>query len=515
MSANRSATPVCQGECMGLEIIINVARVETRVAVLDRKVLTDLYIDRAKQRDYVGNVYKGKVVKVLPGLQAAFVDIGQDKAAFIHVSELTGGIGSDETLLELEDKAVEVPKPKRHASKPIEELLEESQELVVQVVKGPIGTKGSRVTSYVSLPGRYLVFLPHVDHIGISRRIENDEERARLKQLMLKLRKPGSGYIVRTVSEGVTDDELRSDVEFLQATWEEIQEKKTRLKAPALLHNDLDLVFRTVRDHFTKEVQHLWVDSKTEYEAIREFVGRYLPELLPRIHLYTKDEPIFDHFDLESEIAKATARKVWLKSGGHIVVDHTEAMTVIDVNTGRFVGKRDQEETILRNNLEAVKEIAYQIKLRGIGGIIIVDFIDMEREKNREKVYQALVDAMAGDKARTRISRVSDLGLVEISRERVREDLLRTMSEPCHYCEGRGYTKSPTTVVYEIFRELRRIGRLPDEQKIVIGVHPGVAELLYEEERHGVEDLEREQGTKIIVNADQTLHLEQYDIVVL
>ena len=297
---------------MGLEIIINVAREETRVAVLDRKVLTDLYIDRAKQRDYVGNVYKGKVVKVLPGLQAAFVDIGQDKAAFIHVSELTGGIGSDETLLELEDKAVEVPKPKRHASKPIEQLLEEGQELVVQVVKGPIGTKGSRVTSYISLPGRYLVFLPHVDHIGISRRIENDEERARLKQLMLKLRKPGSGYIVRTVSEGVTDDELRSDVEFLQATWEEIQEKKTRLKAPALLHNDLDLVFRTVRDHFTKEVQHLWVDSKPEYEAVREFVGRYLPELLPRIHLYTKDEPIFDHFDLESEIAKATARKVWL-----------------------------------------------------------------------------------------------------------------------------------------------------------------------------------------------------------
>src|SRR2546426_1020378 len=228
---------------MGLEIIINVAREETRVAVLDRKVLTDLYIDRVKHRDYVGNVYKGKVVKVLPGLQAAFIDI--------------------------------------------------------------------------------------------SRRIEKDEERARLKQLMLKLRKPGSGYIVRTVSEGVTDDELRSDVEFLQATWEEIQEKKTRLKAPALLHNDLDLVFRTVRDHFTKEVQHLWVDSKPQYEAVREFVGRYLPELLPRIHLYTKDQPIFDHFDLESEIAKATARKVWLKSGGHIVIDHTEAMTVIDVNTDR------------------------------------------------------------------------------------------------------------------------------------------------------------------------------------
>ncbi|TSA04320.1 MAG: S1 RNA-binding domain-containing protein, partial [Nitrospiraceae bacterium] len=240
---------------MGLEIIINVAREETRVAVLDRKILTDLYIDRVKQRDFVGNVYKGKVVKVLPGLQAAFVEIGQDKAAFMHVSELAGGIGAEDTLLEEDEKASEVPKPKRHSAKPIEDLLDEGQELMVQVTKGPIGTKGSRVTSYVSLPGRFLVFLPHVEHIGISRRIGSDEERSRLKQLMLKLRKPGSGYIVRTVSEGVTDDELRSDVEFLQASWEDILEKKSRLKAPALLHNDLDLVFRTVRDHFTKDVQ--------------------------------------------------------------------------------------------------------------------------------------------------------------------------------------------------------------------------------------------------------------------
>src|SRR5438034_433278 len=407
-----TGTPAGQGVGMGLEIIINVAREETRVAVLDRKVLTDLYIDRVKHRDYVGNVYKGKVVKVLPGLQAAFIDIGQDKAAFMHVSELTGGIGADETLLELDDKAAEVPKPKRHASKPIEQLLEEGQELVVQVVKGPIGTKGSRVTSYVSLPGRYLVFLPHVDHIGISRRIENDEERARLKQLMLKLRKPGSGYIVRTVSEGVTDDELRSDVEFLQATWEEIQEKKTRLKAPALLHNDLDLVFRTVRDHFTKE-------------------------------------------------------------------------------------------------------IAYQLKLRSIGGIISIDFIDMERERNREKVFQALNDALAHDKARTRILRISELGLVEMSRERVREDLYRALSEPCHYCEGRAYTKDPTTICYELFRDIRRLSPTPDERTIVIGAHPNVASLLADEEADSLAEIERERQVKVLVKPDPTLHIEQYDIVML
>jgi len=500
---------------MGSEIIINVGREETRVAVLDKKILTDLYIDRRKHRDVVGNVYKGKVANVLPGLQAAFVDIGQDKAAFMHVSELTGEMALDETLVELEDKASEVPKARRHSSKPIEDLLEEGQELLVQVTKGPIGTKGARVTGYVSLPGRYLVFMPNVDHIGISRRIEKDEERVRLKQLMAKLRKPGSGYIVRTVSEGVSDEELRSDVEFLQASWEEILEKKGRLKAPALLHSDLDLVFRTVRDHFTKDVQHLWVDSRSDYEAIREFVGRYLPELLSRIHLYTKEDPIFDHFDLESEIAKAMARKVWLKSGGHIVIDHTEAMTVIDVNTGRFVGKRDLEDTIVRTNLEAVKEIAYQIKLRSIGGIIIIDFIDMERERNREKVFQALTDALAHDKAKTRILKVSELGLVEMSRERVREDLYRALSEPCHYCEGRAYTKDPTTICYELFRDIRHLEPTPDESTVVIGAHPSVASMLADEEAASLADLERECGVKVLVKPDPTLHIEQYDIVML
>jgi ribonuclease G len=498
---------------MGSEIIINVGQEETRVAVLDKKILTDLYFDRVKHRDVVGNVYNGKIVRVLPGLQAAFVDIGLEKAAFIHVSELTGEADAAETLLELDDKTSEVPKARRHSSKPIEELLKEGQDLMVQVTKGPIGTKGARVTSYISLPGRYLVFMPNVDHIGISRRIEKDEERARLKQLMLKVRKSGSGYIVRTVSEGVSDEELRSDVEFLQASWDDIVKKKARLKPPSLLHSDLDLVFRTVRDHFTKEVQHLWIDSKPDYEATREFVSRYLPELLSRIHLYDKDEPIFEHFDLEAEIAKAMARKVWLKSGGHIVIDHTEAMTVIDVNTGRFVGKRDLEETIVRTNLEAVKEIAYQLKLRGIGGIIIIDFIDMERERNREKVFQALTDALAHDKARTRILRVSELGLVEMSRERVREDLYRALSEPCHYCDGRAYTKNPTTICYELFRDIRRLEPTAEESTVIISAHPHVAGLLTDEEAPSVAELERECRVKIIIRADPTLHIEQFDIV--
>lgn len=503
---------------MGVEIAISVAQEETRVAVIDGGVVTDLFGDRAKQKDFVGNVYKGKVAKVLPGMQAAFVDIGLDKAAFLHVSDLSLDSEPGDTLVDADgddDKDADMLRPRRQSSKPIEQLLSEGQELMVQISKGPIGTKGPRVTTYVSFPGRYLVFMPNVEHIGVSRRIARDEERARLKDIMKRVRHPGCGYIVRTVSEGVKEDELRSDVEFLHVLWQDILTKRAELAAPALLHADLSLSFRVVRDLFGKKVERLWIDSRQEYEAVRDFVQRFSPEQTSRIHFYDKEESLFDHLGVEQELARALGRKVWLKSGGYIVVDHTEAMTVIDVNTGRFVGKRDQEETILRNNLEAAKEVAYQIRLRGIGGIIIVDFIDMEREKNRERVYHALVDAMASDKARTRISRISDLGLVEISRERVREDLLRSLSEPCHYCEGRGYTKSPTTVAYEIFREIRRIGKGAEQQRIVIGAHPTVAGLLQDEERQGLETLERNCSAKVIVMPDERLHLEQYDLTVV
>ena len=390
---------------MGVEIAITVAREETRVAVLDGGVVTDLFGDRAKHKDFVGNIYKGKVAKVLPGMQAAFVDIGLAKAAFMHVSDLSLDSEPGDTLVDAEEDDKDTGKdgdmlgPRRQSSKPIEQLLSEGQELMVQISKGPIGTKGSRVTTYVSLPGRYLVFMPNVEHIGVSRRIARDEERARLKDIMKRVRHPGCGYIVRTVSEGVKEDELRSDVDFLHVLWQDILAKREQKGAPALLHADLSLSFRVVRDLFGKKVDRLWIDSREEYQAVRDFVQRFSPEQTSRIHLYDKDESLFDHLGVEQEMARALSRKVWLKSGGHLVIDHTEAMTVIDVNTGRFVGKRDQEETILRNNLEAAKEVAYQMKLRGIGGIIIVDFIDMEREKNRDKVYHALLDAMSTDKA--------------------------------------------------------------------------------------------------------------------
>ncbi|HXC61834.1 MAG TPA: Rne/Rng family ribonuclease [Nitrospiria bacterium] len=514
---------------MAIEIVINETREETRVALLENRVVTELYIDRRKEQGIVGNVYKGKASKVLPGMQAAFVDIGQEKAAFLHASDITGapdeypGPVEEPTLDGSEEKeetqslteTETTPRSRRSSSLPIEELLQEGQEVLVQVSKEPMGTKGSRVTTQISLPGRYLVYMPTVNHVGVSRRIARDEERARLKELIMRMRKPGAGYIVRTVSEDIQEDEFRSDIDFLELLWENILKKKERLTAPALLHTDLDLIFRTVRDLFTNRVDRLIIDSKSEYERIRDFVTTYLPHLSQRVELYDQNEPIFDHFEIEMEISKALGRKVWLKSGGYIVIEHTEALTVIDVNTGRYVGKRNQEETILKTNLEAVKEIAYQLRLRNIGGIIIIDFIDMDRERNRGKVYGALQEAMALDRAQTNLLRISELGLVEMSRERTREDLLRVLCEPCSYCEGRSYTKSPTSVCYEIFREIRRLGSSPKEKKIIIGVHPNVAALLYDEERQGVEELEKEFHKKIVIKSDSNQHIEQYDIVTL
>ena len=502
---------------MGVEIAINRTPQETRVAVLENKVVTELYVDRAKKKDFVGNVYKGKVVKVLPGMQAAFVDIGLERAAFMHVSDLSVGTEPGDILVESDEdeKGPEFPRPRRQTVLPIQELLEENQELVVQISKGPIGTKGPRVTSYCSLPGRFLVLMPNVDHVGVSRRIAEEDERSRLKDIMKRIREPGYGYIVRTVSEGVSEEDLKSDVGFLTAMWKDIVKKQEVSSAPAALHTDLDLTLRVVRDLFTKNVKRLLIDSKEECEAVKEFVRLYLPDQTSRIFHYDKDESLFDHLGIEMELSRALSRKVWLKSGGHIVIDHAEAMTVVDVNTGRYVGKRDQEETILKNNLEAAREVAYQIKLRGIGGIIIIDFIDMERGRNRDKVYQALVDAMANDKARTRISRISDLGLVEISRERVREDLLRTLSDVCSDCDGRGYTRSALTVVYDMFRDIRRIGRAAGQQTVVVGAHPHIVEMLQETEPEALERLQREFHCQIMVNADPLLPLEQYDIVVL
>ncbi len=508
---------------MSTEIIVNSTHQETRVALLENKLVTEIYIERAKDRGNTGNVYKGRVVKVLPGMQASFVDIGLEKSAFLYVADVYNSVEEYAEMMaeDMGEEAIEFeeeggrPRRKRTSMLTIEELLQEGQEILVQVAKEPIGTKGARVTSYITLPGRYVVYMPTVDHVGISRRIEDEAERKRLKEIVARFKKPGAGYIVRTVSEGQSEEELKRDMEFLELLWQRILKKAEKLSAASVLHYDLDLVFRTVRDLFTVDVERLVIDDKAEYARVKEFIDTYLPQLASKLELYDKEEPIFDAFDVEIEISRALGRKVWLKSGGYIVIDQSEALTAIDVNTGRYVGKRNLEDTILKTNLEAVREIAYQLRLRNIGGIIILDLIDMEKEENRRKVVASLQEYLSHDKAKTNIYQLSELGLIEMTRKRTRESLGRTLCEPCPYCEARGFVKGPVTVCYEIFREIRRIAPEAKEKKIMISVNPAVADLLYDEERQTVDDLEHELKKKLIIKAEPTLHQEQYDIVMV
>lgn len=498
---------------MSTEIIIHATREETRVAFLENKDVVELYIDRKKEGGIVGNIYKGRVAKILPGLQAAFVDIGLDRAAFLYVSD--AGADAEEYARMIEEEGLEGRTEFKSTQHSIEDILQEGQEIMVQVSKEPIGTKGARITSYISLPGRYLVLMPTVDHVGISRRIKDNRERTRLKEMVQSFKKPAMGYIVRTASEGVEKESIIADAEFLDLLWQNIQKKREGASAPDLLYSELDLIFRTVRDVFTSKVDRLVIDSKTEYERIMEFVRLYLPNMLPRVELYEVDEPIFESYDIEAEINRALGKKVWLKSGGYIVIDHTEALTIIDVNTGKYVGKRDPEETITQTNLEAVREVAYQLRLRNIGGIIIIDFIDMEKEKNREKVFHAMQEAFEEDPARTNIIRMSELGLIEMSRKRTRENLMRTMCESCSYCTGRGYTKSATTICYEIFRKIRKISRTTKDKKILVTVHPSVANLIFDEERQIIEELEKEYQKRIVIKGDPSIHIEEYDILTI
>ncbi|MDP2168086.1 MAG: Rne/Rng family ribonuclease [Thermodesulfovibrionales bacterium] len=497
-------------------ILINVTRQETRVALLEGGQVVEVYVERKRDQSSVSNIYKGKVVKILPGMRSAFVDIGLEKSAFLYVGDIRTDIVDDfSQFFEEENEALELPAPRnrimgRHDLH-IDELLQEGQDLLVQVAKDPIGTKGARVTSYVTIPGRYLVLMPNVEHVGVSRRIENDGERARLKAIVEEIRQKGFGLIVRTVSEGASTEELRSDLEFLVRVWENIQGKREKAIAPALLYSDLDIILRSVRDLMGQDVEALVVDSPAEYEGIRDFVNAYFPKLIDKIQRYEGEEPIFDAYGIEVDISRALGRRVWLKSGGYIVTDQTEAMTVIDVNTGKFVGKEDLEDTILKTNLEAVKEIAYQIRLRNLGGIIIIDFIDMERHENRQKVLHAFTDAMSKDRAKNTISQISELGLIQMTRKRVRESIGRILSEQCPYCEGKGFVKSPLTLCYEIFRKIRKMAS-PRGQKIIIRAHPVVAELLSDEERPGLEELEAQCRVKIIVTEDHSLHQENYEI---
>lgn len=499
---------------MSNDILINVTFDEVRVGLLENGQLVEFYVERKKEASIVGNIYKGKIVKILPGMQSAFVDIGLEKAAFLYVADIRSDLEDYSYIFDEEGSRIDTLSGKSRYDLHIENLVQEGQEILVQVAKDPIGTKGARVTSYITIPGRYLVIMPNLEHIGISRRITGEQERERLKAIVNRIKPANFGLIVRTASEGATEHELRTDLDFLMLIWENIQKRKEKVSAPSLLYSDLDLVFRSVRDFMGQTIHRVIVDSKDEHEKVFDFVMTYFPRLADRIQLYDDDEPLFDAFGVELDITRALGRRVWLRSGGYIVIDQTEAMTVIDVNTGKFVGKEDLEDTILKTNLEAVKEIAYQIRLRNLGGIIIIDFIDMERIENREKVFNAFADAMKKDRAKNTIFNISELGLIQMTRKRVRESLGRTLCELCPYCEGKGFVLSAKTVFFGISRKLKKM-TIPKGSKVMITAHPRVAEILSDEEQSALESLEKSTGAVIIVKEDQTLHQENYDISVL
>jgi ribonuclease G len=505
---------------MGSEIIINVTSLETRVALLENGLLTELYIERETEKGIAGNIYKGKVVRVLPGMQAAFVDIGLARSAFLYVVDVYKSDQEFEAMMmEFENNHAEMDldeeKAEIQAYKPpplIEDLLTEGQEVLVQVIKEPIGSKGARISSYISLPSRYLVLMPTVKHIGISRRIKVEEERTRLKEVLQKIEPPDTGFIIRTAAESSNEEELAMDMDFLLKLWESIQQRSANSSASSLIHEDLSICLRAIRDLYTKGVERVVVDSKKAYDPIVEFFEAFMPQLKYSVELYEREEPIFDAYGIEVEISRALNNKVWLKSGGSIVIDETEAMVVIDVNTGRYVGKGNPEDTILKTNLEALKEIAYQIRLRNLGGIIIIDFIDMEKESDREKVHQTFKDILSKDRAKSNIIRISELGLIEMTRKRIRENLSGQMCESCTYCEGRGSIRSIASVCYDILRAIRREAMTNMGTRIVVLVHPDVGTYLCDEERNGLDELEKQLKKKIIIKMKENFHREEFEI---
>jgi ribonuclease G len=501
---------------MKQEIFINSSPQESRIAIMEDGFLAEFLIERKEERGIAGNIYKGKVERVLPGMQAAFVDIGMDKAAFLHASDFFS-VPDDVQLIASSGEDVEFDEAPKTAPSgqrlPLEKQVSRGEEILVQVAKDPLGTKGARITSHVSLPGRYMVFMPSTRHIGISRRIESDEERKRLKELAQSLGTAEGGFILRTASEGRSKREIQRDLRFLTKLWKRIQQKAEQAPAPSLIHQDLDLITRTIRDFFTTDTEQVVIDSAKDHRRIVDFVRHFMPRLKSKLVLYSENEPLFDRSAIEDKIEKALDRRVWLRSGGYIIIERTEALTAIDVNTGRFVGKRDQEETIVRTNMEATSEVVRQLRLRNVGGIIIIDFIDMEKEGNRKKVYEALKTALKKDKARTNILKISELGLVEMTRQRTRESLENQLLSPCPNCDGRGRIKSSVTVAYDILRAIKKQQTsLENGKNIVLRLHPAVANFLYDEKTHSLEALEREINHKIIIKVSEELRHQQYEI---
>jgi ribonuclease G len=531
---------------MNKEMIISSTGHETQVAILEDDQVVEVFIEREHSRGVAGNVYKGRVSKVLPGMQSAFVDIGLERDAFLYVSDVLAP--EDEGIDTDDDDAnggAEVAEPQRGAEaadrgngggerrgrrdrrdrrdddRPdakIEELLKEGQEILVQVVKEPLGTKGARITSHVTMPGRFLVFMPTVDHIGVSRKIDSREERSRLRGIVREFREQHAftgGVIIRTAAAGRPKEDILSDLTYFHEAWSEVQRKMASMRAPAVVMREQSLVTKLLRDLLTDDFSAIRIDDEQEHRRVVALVERMMPALLPRVKLYAKDFPIFDEYGVQQEIDKALRSKVWLKSGGYIVINQTEALVAIDVNTGRYVGKRTGrlEDTILKTNLEAVKEIVRQIRLRDLGGIIVLDLIDMEEKKNRQKVFQAVEQELRKDRSPSKALQVSDFGLVIVTRKRVKQSLERQLTEPCPYCSGSGLIKSSATICHEILAELQKIAPELNGHGVLLRVNPEIARALKDAGGALLKDIEELLGRQVTVRPDAQLHHEQFDVM--
>ena len=489
---------------MSRELLVNVTPRESRAAVVENGVLQEVLLERANRRGLISNIYTGRVMRVLPGMQAAFIDIGLDRTAFLHASDIALRNGVDD--------GIETPPPQH-----VHELVREGDQIVVQVLKDPLGTKGARLTTHVTIPSRFLVYMPFGRGVGVSARIENEVERQRLREAVLLFMQPdaGGGWIVRTAAEDCGIEALSADMLFLRRLWDVVRARAAAAPAGQLVHEDLPLELRMLRDQLGQDVERVLVDSPAAHARMCEFARIFMPDSAGRIELNGTDRPIFDLYGIEEEIHRALERKVPLESGGYLMIDQTEALTTIDVNTGAFVGHRNLEDTIFRTNLEAAVAIARQLRLRNLGGIIIVDFIDMEDEEHRHQVLQALGKAVSADHAKTHISTVSQLGLVEMTRKRTRESLEHMLCRPCPICEGRGFVRTPETVVYEIFREALRQARQFEFQELVVLAHQDVIELLLDEESAALGELELATGKPIRLQTEALYAQDQYDIVLI
>lgn len=552
---------------MAKEMIVSSNEHETMVAILEDDQVAELFIERERSRGVVGNVYKGRVSKVLPGMQSAFVDIGLERDGFLYVSDVVNTEAQFEQLESDDDDdaaagagveplegdgaappageadTVGAPDTTGGGSWPaaaqnggrgsrrrrddvangprIEDLLKEGQEIVVQVVKEPLGTKGARLTSHVTIPGRFLVFMPTVDHLGVSRKIDARDERARLRGIVRQFREThgfSGGLIIRTAAAGRPDADIIGDLTYFHEVWTEVRRKSESARAPAVVYREQSLVAKLLRDLLTEDFQVIRIDNAREHRKALQLVERIMPTMAPRVKLYTKKFPIFDEYGVQSEIDKALRSKVWLKSGGYIVVNQTEALVAIDVNTGRYVGKKSAgrlEDTIVKTNLEAVREIVRQIRLRDLGGIIVLDLIDMEEKKNRQKVYQTIEQELRKDRSPSKAIQVSDFGLIIVTRKRVKQSLERMLTEQCPYCSGTGTIKATPTICYEILAEVKKLGPDLNGHGVVLRVHPDIAKALQDEERAVLRDAESVIGRKLALRPDPQLHHEQFDLMTM